>query len=234
MKLEDNYGEAFNLGDKLDLFFSDEVRAYRTMVEDRPKNGNLVISSLFSQKEGGRIDLINGEEVTLVDYRYNGRFILRASVIGEWANDKRLVEVKPLGKFTRRQMREWVRVSINGPVSVKYEYEFYEPFHETTQTHNLSATGACIRTSREYAIGSLLSLTLDLTGVEGIDEQLRLYGEVRSCVASPAAKNRYRTGVVFKLDRNVDFNDITGGHLFELLVRFIQKEDIRISRVDRL
>ncbi|MDR0819279.1 MAG: flagellar brake protein [Oscillospiraceae bacterium] len=233
MKPKDSFGGVFIIGEKLELHFSDNARTYKTVVQDRFDNGDLVISSLYSEKEGGYIYLKPGTNVTLVCYREIGRFMLQVSVIGLWNKNIGLVHVTSTGSVVRQQRREWLRVPMNRPVNIDYKLGS-SLSNEKANTYNISATGACIRTTHQYPIGALLDLTINLGGQAESNDILEIIGEVRSCVAVDESLSYYRLGTMFKVSHDEVFSERTGGRTFEYLAQYIQKEDLRLLRLNRL
>ncbi|MDR2530697.1 MAG: flagellar brake protein [Oscillospiraceae bacterium] len=233
MKPKDTYDGVFNVGERLELYFTDNNRPYKTVVQDKQESGDLVISSLYSEKEGGYIYLKPGMNITLVCYRETGRYMLNAKVVGLWNKNIGMVHITPTGQVTRQQRREWLRVPTSCSVEIAYNTPNGNLISDSVTSYNLSASGTSVQSQREYPNGAFLSLAITLAGGEFDEAPLELNGEVKSCMELGSAVPMFRVGIMFRKSLTEPFNEKTGGRAFERLAQFIQWEDIRLTRGNR-
>ena len=212
--------------EKLDLYLG-KGPYYRTVAEDISEDNTLLVS--IPTFRGIPIILRPGQEVNLYFYRENGRYVIKARVVGfELSGQIRLARLFALSAPERQQRRESFRISAMLRTILRPYYlgPFpYKPVPEEEQemeeapTFNLSATGVAVRTTREYQPGERLYLRIFLSWPQPKSAPLEITGEIKQVVKTDNVKNIFQLGIMF-----IDASEDMASHITKFVLMEEQRQ----------
>lgn len=224
--------DALMIGDKVDMYLG-KGPYYRTVVSDIMDNGDIYVP--IPTIKGIPIILSAGQELVLLYYRDNGRFLLGCKVkrmIVEGALRQIILSV--VAGPERQQRRTSFRVStmLRSHIKTFEEGPFErnipeDELDELTDAHtlNISSTGLAIRTTENYKIGDLLYILLYLDWPTENSPPMALQGEVRQITSPSPGSELNQVGI-----RLVDLSVEQSNHI----AKFVMLEEQRRVRQNRL
>lgn len=193
-----------NVGEKLSIEWGKS--SYKSMLQD-VLSSDIFLCSELTRQGGVPLFVPNDEELTVVFYRQNGKYLFMARMLGYVQQDNlRYIRLRAVSEPLKRQRRSEYRLEINANVSVIIHGKSQpgtspmaaaalpeEDVEFQTKTLDISAGGLLLAAPKAYPIGTQLEISLMLDDRTPIDAS----GEVVRCIWPNMRTEPYKLGVMF-------------------------------------